>query len=39
MTPRTFFDKVWDEHVICKLGDDAHDLSDHLVSYLKQTSI
>src|SRR6186997_1416660 len=22
-SPRTFFDKVWDEHVICKLGDDA----------------
>lgn len=20
---KTFFDKVWDEHVICKLGDDA----------------
>ena len=21
--PRTFFEKVWDDHVIAKLGDDA----------------
>ena len=23
MSPRTFFDKVWDEHVITALGGDA----------------